>query len=220
MPWPRSWPTITTLNALAELLLHGGDRRCRSRGQVPTRCLFGEQPFVRSGRRGQGARQQFVLRQRFSGARVWPGAAIDRAQELVEHEGELRLVGAARTGGSPDLESIRDGDDLEPWILRLPRGYRPLQRRRQACARAARLDPEPPPEAGRWTLLDAHARFGAGDRRAVGIATAGRLGEIPPRGEAGLDAAEPEGQLGVRGVGQDAVGRRRRAGRRESRPAR
>ena len=72
--------------------------------------------------------------------------------------------------------------------------------------RAARLDPEPPPEAGRWTLLDAHARFGAGDRRAVGIATAGRLGEIPPRGEVGLDAAEPEGQLGVRGVGQHAVG--------------
>src|SRR5262249_3756675 len=126
-----------------------------------------------------------------------PRRVVERSKELVEDKRKLSFVRRARAGRNLKLEALGDGRDPEPGVLGLPHGNRSPQRRLEASGGSARLDPEAPTEAGLWPLLDAHARVGPGDGRAVSVAAAGRLGEIPPRAELRLDAAEAERELGV-----------------------
>ena len=119
-----------------------------------------------------------------------PASGRDRSRG-----GTRRAPGNCASCAVPGPAGTRTSNPSATATISIP-GYRAAtrptacsQRRREACAppRGSTQSRRRKPVCGPCSIP--HAGFGAGDRRAVGIAAAGRLGEIPPRGEVGIDSA-------------------------------
>src|SRR5437899_6671668 len=86
------------------------DARCSS-GLL----LIGDRDLLGVRARG-GLGEQRVLRERSLGDGGGPPMVIDRSEELVEHEREVRLVAAVERDRNGDLVARRAGlFDLDAW---------------------------------------------------------------------------------------------------------